>query len=180
MARSVANRVHNGCDIIDSRDIIERIEELEGEIIGATVTWTIDGDGEEPAQGEVQGVEENAEGGVCLVVTPTRKDVDTDVRLFVEDTDLPNDSDDLSELLMLRALVKELDSTAGESAHHGITMIRDSYFEDYARELAEDIGAIDRNATWPNNYIDWEAAADALKTDYSTVDFDGIEYWVRA
>jgi hypothetical protein len=58
-------------------------------------------------------------------------------------------------------------------------LIRDSYFEDYARQLAEDIGAIDSKASWPNNHIDWEDATDALKQDYTEVDFDGVSYWIR-
>lgn len=63
---------------------------------------------------------------------------------------------------------------------HGATLIRDTYFETYAEQLAEDIGAISSEASWPLSHIDWEAAADALKIDYSSVDFDGVEYWGRA
>lgn len=50
---------------------------------------------------------------------------------------------------------------------------------EYAETLAEDIGAIDRNAGWPLMHIDWEAAADALKMDYRQVDYDGVAYWMR-
>jgi antirestriction protein len=57
--------------------------------------------------------------------------------------------------------------------------VRDSYFKDYAVELAEDIGAIDPDATWPTNRIDWDAAADDLKIDYTTVEYDGTTYWYR-
>jgi antirestriction protein len=49
----------------------------------------------------------------------------------------------------------------------------------YAQDFAEDIGAIDRNAGWPLGCIDWEAAADELKSDYSSIEFDGVTYWVR-
>lgn len=38
--------------------------------------------------------------------------------------------------------------------------------EDFAREMAEQLGAIDRNATWPQNCIDWELAARELMYDY--------------
>lgn len=61
----------------------------------------------------------------------------------------------------------------------GMTLIRDSYFRDYAEQLAEDIGAIDPNAGWPLFYIDWERAADALRMDYSSIEFDGVTYWAR-
>lgn len=62
---------------------------------------------------------------------------------------------------------------------YGETFISDDYFEDYARELAEDIGAIDPNASWPLNHIDWEAAADGLKMDYTSFEYEGMTYWAR-
>ena len=65
---------------------------------------------------------------------------------------------------------------------YGETLVRDSYFEEYAQELADDIGAIDLKAaySWPSSHIDWSAAAEALKQDYVSVDFNGVEYWMRA
>jgi len=60
---------------------------------------------------------------------------------------------------------------------YGVTLVRDGYFEDYARQLAEDTGAIKADAGWPYDYIDWEAASDALKIDYTSVDFGGVTYW---
>ena len=62
---------------------------------------------------------------------------------------------------------------------HRQTFIRDSYFTEYAEQLAEDIGAIGRDAPWPACHIDWEAAADALKADYAAIEFDGVTYWAR-
>ena len=53
-------------------------------------------------------------------------------------------------------------------------------FEDYARELAEDIGAIDSDAGWPARCIDWKQAADELKADFNEVDFDGESWLIRA
>lgn len=89
------------------------------------------------------------------------------------------DEDETAELAALRALAAEGEASAGDW-RHGAGLIRESYFEDYARELAEDIGAIQKDGDWPTNRIDWEAAADDLKIDYSTVDFDGVTYYVRA
>ena len=63
---------------------------------------------------------------------------------------------------------------------HGETLIRDSYFEEYAQELAESCGMVNASAQWPARCIDWEQAASELKMDYMSVDFDGIEYWIRA
>lgn len=61
----------------------------------------------------------------------------------------------------------------------GTIMISDAHFEDYARELAEETGAIDRNAKWPLTHIDWDAAAEELKYDYAEVAIAGKSYWVR-
>lgn len=63
---------------------------------------------------------------------------------------------------------------------YGETLVRDSYFTDYAQQLAEDIGAVDANATWPNNCIDWERAARELRMDYTAVAFGGVTYWLRS
>jgi len=66
-----------------------------------------------------------------------------------------------------------------EGAWYPVTLIRDSYFENYAQELADGIGAINSDARWPNNCIDWARAARELQADYTSVDFDGETYWCR-
>jgi len=38
--------------------------------------------------------------------------------------------------------------------------------EQFAEETAEELGCIDRNASWPQNCIDWEYAARELMYDY--------------
>lgn len=81
------------------------------------------------------------------------------------------------ELIKLQELQTEGENFGDWS--FGATLIRDSYFETYAQNLAEDIGAVDPDASWPLSYIDWERAAEALQMDYSSVTFDGITYWIR-
>jgi hypothetical protein len=80
----------------------------------------------------------------------------------------------------LKAL-RELESQAeGYSDwRYGATLIHHSYFLEYAQEFAEDIGAVKEGAEWPNNFIDWDRAADELKMDFTEVDFDGAAYWIR-
>lgn len=83
-----------------------------------------------------------------------------------------------AELAYLRELAEE-----GRSLpdwEHGETLVRDSYFTDYAQQLAEDIGAVQPGASWPNTCIDWERAAAELRMDYTPLTFDGITYWARA
>jgi len=93
------------------------------------------------------------------------------------------DSDEREELATLRELLDELKGNGGDEQWQGdwypVTMIRDSYFEDYAQELAGDIGAVNSDTTWPNNYIDWEQASRELQQDYQTVEFQGVTYWYR-
>jgi len=64
--------------------------------------------------------------------------------------------------------------------NHGETMIPTWEFEDLARELAKDIGAISGEEGWPLSYIDWEAAADALTADYVEVNYQGEGYYARS
>ena len=164
----MADKISNTEDVIDSRDVIVRIEELESErqdlveaVEGAQETLT-DAQNDTSALSddpeEISGLEEALQ---------TAKD---DLKEW--------DDDNGEELATLKALADEAGSSPDWT--YGETLIRDSYFEEYAEQLADDIGAIDRNANWPVNCIDWEQAADALKQDYFSVDFDGVDYWVRS
>ncbi len=85
---------------------------------------------------------------------------------------------DQDELDTFNAIV-ELSEDGIEDWEYGAHMIREDTFEDYAQELAEDIGAIDPNASWPLSCIDWERAARELQMDYTSVRFLGHDYYVR-
>ena len=85
---------------------------------------------------------------------------------------------DSPELNTLIALAKDGAEYAPDW-EYGATLIRDTYFQEYAQELARDIGVLDYNLSWPSSHIDWEAAANELKMDYAVVDFDGVDYYVR-
>ena len=39
--------------------------------------------------------------------------------------------------------------------------------EDFAENMAEELGAVDKNASWPMTCIDWEQAAKELMYDYT-------------
>lgn len=95
----------------------------------------------------------------------------------LEETENRDDSEH-AELQSLQALADAAEGYAGDWKY-GAQLIRDSYFKEHAMELAEDIGAIDNNATWPNTCIDWDQAARELRMDYTAVEFDGVTYWVR-
>lgn len=143
-------------DIIDSRDVLERIKELEGEYV---------------SDDDLRLLDREVEGS-----TDTFDDLDDEELKKLAD----DGTSEAEELITLRALEEEIDNNAGENCSDGVTLIRDSYFIQYAEQLADDIGAIDSNAGWPLNCIDWEKAADELKSDYTSIDYDGAEYWVRS
>ncbi len=91
--------------------------------------------------------------------------------------------EDTAELEQIEKVLAELEGEGGDHEWDGAwypgSLIRDSYFRDYAQELAEDVGAGDSNATWPNNCIDWDQAARELRMDYSSIEIEGVTYWYR-
>lgn len=154
----MAREISNSDDIIDSRDVIARIEELEEER-AAIIEDSAD----------VSDVE--AQGQPCVEEAHN-------VALDTARALLDWDDDNGAELAALKSLANEAEGYAADW-HHGSTLIRDSYFEDYARELAEDTGALTSAVEWPLTCIDWAQAARELQQDYTAVDFDGVTYWVR-
>lgn len=106
------------------------------------------------------------------------RDIIETIEEYENDDEL--DNDDVTDL---RELLSELAGNGGAHQWRGdwypVTLVRDSYFGDYAQQLAEDIGAIPEDFSWPASYIDWDAATDALQMDYTSVEFDGVTYWYR-
>lgn len=139
--------ISNTEDIIDSRDVIARIEELE-EIHAAECAFDSDDN--------------------CPTDDKDHEHVDCPD--FIEH----------EELNALKALADEASGYA-EDWLYGATLVRDSYFEQHARDEADSIGAIDHRQEyrWPFTCIDWEKAADELKQDYTEVLFDDVAYWIR-
>lgn len=101
-----------------------------------------------------------------------------DVRDIIEIVE--NDEEGNPELV---ALLADLAGNGGDEQWNGdwypVTLIRDSYFETYAEELAKECGVVDRDIKWPYTCIDWEEAARELQYDYSSVEYDGETYWYR-
>jgi len=140
--------ISNYDDIIDSRDIIERIEELQDQFSTC------------PHCGE----------GL-----PTCDGTQTYCPDCEQDTEF--DSEEVAELAALVALQEETEGYAPDW-HHGATLIRESYFTDYAMEMLADIGDLPHEIP---HYIviDEEATAENIKVDYTEVEFDGVSYLVR-
>jgi len=134
--------VSNLEDMMDSRDVIARIEDLEAEL----------------------------EGGYT--------DGETGVYMCDDDGDFIDMDSEHDELVALKSLAEEAENVCEWA--DGETLIRDTYFQDYAEQYADDIGATAGESQWPQTHIDWDAAAADLQQDFSSVDFDGVAYWVRS
>jgi hypothetical protein len=95
---------------------------------------------------------------------------------YEESLEEPSDfgKDEQEELTELENLENEISGFM-----HGVQLIEESGFEDYARDLAEDIGAISRDMAWPCNCIDWNQAAKELESDYSSITYQGTDYLYR-
>lgn len=93
------------------------------------------------------------------------------------------DDEQVEEWSRLKSLLEDLEGNGGDEEWRGswypITLVRDSYFEDFARDEAEQLGLIKSDMSWPYTCINWEEAAEQLQQDYTSVDFGGVDYWYR-
>lgn len=173
--------VSNSEDVLDSRDVIKRISELEDE------RDALDSDVE-----EAQEAFDEADSALSRVsahdVTPGDSDDVQALRAALKAADDAltaakkaredwNETDEAEELKALNRLADEASGYA-DDWHYGATLIRESYFTEYAENLVSEIGDMPRELP---SYIviDWEATAKNLKADYTEVDFDGVTYLVR-
>lgn len=99
----------------------------------------------------------------------------SDAESEVESAKVDFGDEEIEELEELETLESEISGFM-----HGETMIPERDFEDYARQFAEDIGAIPDDARWPCTCINWTEAADELRMDYSEVEYQGDTYLVRS
>ena len=134
---------------IDTRELNERLDELERL---------------EQAVTDAREALDNAEGDEA-------KD---DAQDALDKAEVDFGADEQEELKALRNLRDEV----GGEWRYGVTLIPENEFEDYCRELVEDIGDLPKGVP---GYIviDWEATANNLRVDYSSVDYNGESYLYR-
>lgn len=143
---------------LDTRDLEDRRQELEDELetLKSAVT--------------------EAEEALAEADEDDCDDAEIDLNQAHRDLDewVADNQDELDALNNLR------DEFDHRSWRDGITLIPEDDFEDYARDLAEDIhGDAIRDAQWPFSCIDWGDAADSLRMDYSSVEYEGTTYLYR-
>ena len=140
--------INNLEDVIDIRDVIERFEELESEFETA-----------------MENVPDNERGNM-------------DNAAWKEWTE----SEEAEELKTLTSLLDDFKGAGGDEQWRGdwypVTLIRDSYFTDYTKELLEECGYIPKDfPSWIE--VDWDATAENVRIDYTSAEFGDVTYWAR-
>lgn len=162
--------ITNTQNIIDSRDIIARLEYLQGV---ATEAQQYAASTRQELASLLPGVE----------ITDELAD-DVDNLWTAEDgTEYGSPKDwseeDWEELQALKSLAVEGESATGAGWESGKALVHESYFTEYAEDSAESIYGFD-SSIWPFTHINWELAADELKQDYHRLDFGGETFYVRS
>jgi len=146
MSKSISNQD----DVIDSREIIERIEELEEE--RDTFQESHDEFCDDEGDSGVEGATE-----------------------ALDALNAWNASDEAEELKLLLSVQEQAEDCCPDWIY-GATLIRDSYFNDYMDEMLKDIGDLPKDLPC---YLTVTVDYDALQMDYTSIDFDDETYWVR-
>lgn len=157
----MSKTISNSEDILDSRDIIDRIDELES---------TLDS-----LQFDVEEAQEAVSDPDSILSMDERMETLNIAREALDEFENGEEGEELKTLL---ALQEEAEGYSSDWKY-GAQLIRDSYFKDYAQELAEDCGMLENCNQWPATCIDWDQAARELQMDYSCIEFDGVTYWTR-
>ncbi len=143
-------------DVIDSRDIVTAIEEMESDI------EEMESDIEE-METELSNLERDDQ---------TERD-----SLATRIDDMKDEIETVNQDLLPLTTMRDECEACSSDWQYGVTLINDNYFEEYAQELAADIGGV--RDDWPHCHIDWGAAANSLQMDYTSITLDGKDYWFR-
>jgi hypothetical protein len=203
------NAIDQNADVLDSRDIIARIEELEGQV---TERWVagcnMPGYMPDSDPAEFESAEE-AKNYIISMVKFEEDSAETEeqaeeLAAFAEDVNLQSgefsaqhgnwvywvtlggtmglDSLEQEELAELKTLAEECEGYA--DWEHGETLIADDYFVTYIEELINDCYEMPeglKGGQWPFRHMkmDYEAAAEEAKQDYTEVTLFGHVFWIR-
>lgn len=170
----MANQILNSDDVIDSRDIIARIEELESDLEDLDIDVKVHSDYVDEARGKLIAIRELGSEKEIEIAEYNLEDAIGEHRSAC---DAYAEWDGHDELHSLRELCDEASDYSSDWTY-GEQLIRKSYFTEYVKELCEDCGDVPRNM--PSYLvIDWDATADNIAVDYTEVEFDGVPYMIR-
>lgn len=134
--------IDNSADLIDSRDVIARIAELERQ----REDWL------------------------------SKQSPDL-TALSLNGVWATEASEEAEELDALTTFAADAEGYASDWKY-GVTLIRDTYFVEYVQDLLAECGTIPSDLpSWV--VLDWEATAENVQVDYTSVELDGVTYWVR-
>lgn len=103
------------------------------------------------------------------------------VKCVIHDETVALDDEETERLAALTDLDRQLFCDMEEYARNEPIMIADYEFEEYARELAHDVGWASSDDNNPlMMHIDWEGWAESLRADYQEITFEGTTYLIRA
>ena len=168
-----------GDTTIDSRDIISRYEELQDEYISLFEA--------------VEAAEEDLNEFILETTGPLSFKVKEDESSLANLKDEVQDakenlqdfvtSDDMGEFEQLKEIVKQGEDSPDWS--YGETLIHETYFTQYIKEVIDDCYEMPKDlnsGVWPWNHVemDWDAAAEEAKQDYTTIEADGETYYIKA
>ena len=140
-------------DTLDTRDLNKRLNELEDEREGLEdAVTTLKDEAKDCDPDEKEKCDDNV----------------TDAIEALNEWD-EEYKEELDELCAMRDEISEW--------RHGEALIAEEDFAEYAEQLADDL--CDVTDHWPFNHIDWDAAADELKSDYLSIDYQGTTYLYR-
>lgn len=109
------------------------------------------------------------------------EELESDLEAYVEKMDdWQANADATEEHAALEALLSDLCGNGGDEQWRGdwypVTLIRDSYFEQYMDELLEDCGDLPKDLPC---YLSITVDYKALQMDYTSCEIDGVTYWYR-
>jgi hypothetical protein len=156
--------VDNTEDLIDTRDLIKIIEDFERD--RDAHHEEIDERAEELEELEA---DEDADPDAIAEVRKQLNEAEAALAEWIED--------EAEELKTLKDFAEQVEDYCTDFLH-GETLIRESYFTEYAEELVKDCYGLPSDL--PSFIvIDWEATAENVKQDYTSAEFDGVTYYFR-
>lgn len=165
---SKTDEITNSEDVIDSRDIIERLEYLESEMT----------DFQEKNKLPLFDYKNDWQGSEYDEWDKKHKKHDR----WWAATKWNDAWEYAEEYRSLKTIADECEGVSGWQ--YGEILIRDTYWQSYIEELIEDCYMTketrDMISNWPWRHLDMEAAAEEAKVDYMSVDFNGVDYWIRS
>lgn len=116
-------------------------------------------------------------------ITERVEELESEIEAYAEKMDdWQANADNTAELATLKAILDDLRGNGGDHDWRGdwypVTLIDDTSFTDYTREMLEDCGYIPNDfPTWIE--VDWDATARNVRVDYTSTEIDGRTYWYR-